>query len=94
MTTVATSIPDEIRLELHHGEEVQFQALVQEDGSFLVTSLLQSPPTPVVPVTARSSGAPRTLGDWALKWSGSLNLAEGESRPSLRDAYLTEKFGA
>ncbi|WP_395732514.1 hypothetical protein [Prosthecobacter sp.] len=81
MNTVVTSIPDELRLELHQGEEIQFQALVQEDGSFLVTSVLHH-------------HAPRTLGDWALKWAGTLHVAEGENAHSLRDAYLAEKFGA
>lgn len=94
MNTVVTSIPDELRLELHQGEEIQFQALVQEDGSFLVTSVLHHQPPPAPPSPSVSEDAPRTLGDWALKWAGTLHVAEGENAQSLRDAYLAEKFGA
>lgn len=93
MTTVATSIPDNLRLSLHQGEEIQFHALVQQDGSFLVTSVLHRQPPQVSPVTSVPNDAPRTLGDWAHKWAGTLHLAEGESSQSLRDAYLAEKFG-
>jgi hypothetical protein len=94
MTTVATSIPDDLSLNLHQGEEIQFHALVQQDGSFLVTSVLHRQPAQTAPVPSASSDAPRTLGDWAHKWAGSLHLAEGETPQSLREAYLTEKFGA
>lgn len=94
MTTVATSIPDELRLNLHQGEEIQFQALVQQDGSFLVTSVLHRQPLQASPVPSALSDAPRTLSDWAHKWAGTLQLAEGESSQSLRESYLTEKFGA
>jgi hypothetical protein len=61
MTTVATSIPDDLRLNFHQGEEIR--------------------------------GTPRTLSEWEHKWAGTLQLAENESPQSLRETYLTEKFG-
>jgi hypothetical protein len=94
MTTVATSIPDNLRLNLHQGEEIQFHALVQQDGSFLVTSVLHRQTPPTVNAPSALVDPPQTLGDWARKWAGTLHLAEGESPQSLREAYMTEKFGA
>lgn len=94
MTTVATSIPDDLRLNLHQGEEIQFHALVQKDGSFLVTSVLHCQPPQASPAPSVPGDAPRTLSDWAHKWAGTLHLAERDNTQSLRDSYLTEKFGA
>jgi hypothetical protein len=34
-----------------------------------------------------------SLTDWVKKYAGTMKLAEGETRESLRDAYLSEKFG-
>ena len=39
------------------------------------------------------SNTPRTLSEWAHKWAGTLHLAEHESTQSLREDYLTGKFG-
>ncbi len=35
-----------------------------------------------------------TPADWARKWAGSMKMEDDETRESLRDAYMREKFGA
>lgn len=92
MTTVTTAIPDD--LHFHQGEEIQLQALVQADGSFLVTSVLRHQPPKAPALQAPVSGKPMTLTGWARKWAGTMKLEEGETRASLRDDYLKKKFGA
>jgi hypothetical protein len=82
MTRITLAIPED--LHPHEGDEVLFQTLVQADGSYLVTRAVRSQPR------QRSM----TPADWARKWAGSMKLEEGETRESLRDAYMKEKFGA
>ena len=80
MTTVATSIPDNLNLNLnlnlHRGEEIQFHAVVQQEGSFLVTCALHRQPPLASRVPVALSDVPRTLSEWAHKWAGTLHLAE------------------
>jgi antitoxin component of MazEF toxin-antitoxin module len=85
MTTVPTAIPD--NLSLQAGENIHLAAQVQADGSFLVTRVVrQSQPEPI-------KGARVSLSEWVRKYAGTMKLAEEESRESLRDSYLAEKFG-
>ena len=61
MKTTAT-LPDHIAPQA--GEEIQFQALVQADGTLLVTRVLhREQPASTKPKTT-------ALGDWARKWAG------------------------
>lgn len=85
MKTIATAIPDD--LTPHQGEEIQFQALVQVDGTFLVTRILHREPP------AAKAEPKMTLTEWARKWGGTMKLEPGETVDSLRNAYMTEKFG-
>ena len=83
---VTTAIPDDLSLQM--GERIQFQAVVKQDGSFLVTRVLRRE----TPKTADEK--PRmTLGGWARKWGGTFKLEKGETFESLRDAYLKKKYG-
>ena len=85
MTTVATVIPDNLALKA--GEEVQFQALIQADGSFLVTRVIhrQLPKTDEAPKM--------TLTEWARKWGGTIKLEPGETYEDLKRAAYQKKFG-
>lgn len=82
MTTVTTSIPDSV--SLHAGDTVHLEAQVQGDGSFLVTRLQKRSITSDTPKLS--------LTEWVKKYAGTMKLANGETRESLRDAYLAEKF--
>ena len=86
MITVATSIPDDLAPQV--GDRLHFEAEVQSDGSLLVINAIkQSQNTP--------GTAPRmSLAEWVKKYAGTLTLDQGETRESLRNAYLAEKFGS
>lgn len=83
--TLAISMPDHI--EPHAGEEIQFQALVQADGTLVVTRVLHVEPS------KKKADKPMNIVEWAKKWGGSMKLEAGETRESLRDSYAKEKFG-
>jgi hypothetical protein len=85
MITVTTSIPDDLAPQA--GDRLHLEAQVQADGSFMVVKAVKH---------ARSNAsAPRmSLTEWVKKYAGTMKLSEGETRESLRDAYLAEKFGS
>jgi hypothetical protein len=85
MATVTASIPE--GLALHAGDEVQFQAIVQPDGSFVVTRVIHQ---------SQRAGQPREdrgLGDWARKWAGAMKLEPGQTYEDLKRAAYRNKFG-
>ena len=83
---VATAIPD--GLSLQTGEEIQFQAIVKQDGTLQVMRVLhRETPKP-------ADEKPRmTLGDWARKWGGTFKLADGQSFEDVKRAAYQKKFG-
>ena len=79
-------MPDGIQPQT--GEEIQFEAIVLTDGTLQVTRII-SRQTP-----ATSAPAPkREIMDWVNKWAGTMELGRTETRESLRQDYLDEKFG-
>ncbi len=85
MATVTASIPE--GLALHAGDEVQFQAIVQPDGGFVITRIIrQSQP-------AVESPRARGLGDWARQWAGAMKLEPGQTYEDLKRAVYRKKFG-
>ncbi len=78
MQTVATFLPE--GLELHQGEEIQFQALVQADGSLLVTRVLhrENPKTSMKPTIS--------LADWGRMWAGAIALEPDGSNADTRSS--------
>ncbi len=85
MKTIATAIPDD--LLPRQGEEIQFQAKVQGDGTFLVTRVIHREPP------ARKAGPKMTLSEWAQKWAGSMKLEPGQTFEDLKRAASRKKFG-
>lgn len=86
MITVTTSIPDDLAPQA--GDRLHLEAQVQADGSFVVVKAIKH---------ARNSageGPRMSLTDWVKKYAGTMTLSEGETRESLRDAYLMKKFGS
>lgn len=85
MKTIIAAIPDD--LAPHQGEEIQFQALVQADGTLLVTRVIhREPPT--------AKAAPKmTLSEWARKWGGTMKLEPGQTYEDLKRAAYQKKFG-
>ncbi len=89
MTTVTLAIPE--NLDLHEGDEVRFNALVQRDGTFVATHVTR----PLSAGALKDVGqAPATLGEWARKWAG-VAVSEADAGPEnvKRAAYL-RRFGA
>ena len=86
MTTVATVIPDNLALKA--GEEVQFQALIQADGSFLVTRVIhrQSQDT--------KKASSMTLREWSRKWAGIAALEPGQTVEDLKREAYQKRFGS
>jgi hypothetical protein len=79
---VTASIPE--GLALHVGDELQLQALVQADGSFLVTRVLHRENLKLTRHENRPS-----LSDWVKKWGGKFKLPEGKDLDDVRrDAVL------
>ena len=85
MAIVTTSIPE--GLALHAGDEVQFQAIVQPDGGFVVTRIIRQSQTAAAPDKARG------LGDWARQWAGAMKLEPGQTYEELKEAAYRKKFG-
>lgn len=85
MKTIATAIPDD--LAPHQGEEIQFNALVQEDGTFLVTRIIHRQP-PAVELEPKM-----TLSEWTRKWGGTMKLEPGQTYEDLKRAAYKKKFG-
>jgi hypothetical protein len=85
MTKIATNLPED--LSLRAGDKVHLEAEVQNNESFMVTRVVHQK----MPGTLIRSHM--SLTDWVKKYAGTMKLAEGETRESLRDAYLSEKFG-
>ncbi len=85
MKTISTAIPDD--LTPHQGEEIQFQALVQDDGTFLVTRILHREPP------ATTAEPKMTLSEWARKWGGTMKLEPGQTYEDLKKAAYQKKFG-
>jgi len=85
MKMISTAIPDD--LTPHLGEEIQFQALVQKDGTLLVTRVIHRQPVP-----ART--APKmTLGDWGRKWAGIAALKPEQTVEELKREAYRKRFG-
>jgi len=86
MVTVTTLIPDDLSPQA--GDMLQLEAQVQADGSFKVLKAINH--------TRESHGAGDrvSLTEWVKTYAGTLRLELGETRQSLRDAYLAEKFGS
>ena len=83
---VTATIPDD--LSLHAGEEIQFQALVQADGTFLVTRMLhRETPKPAEAKPLMS------LSDWVRKWGGKFKLPEGKNFDDIRRDAVRKKHG-
>lgn len=84
MVTVTTSIPDDLAPQA--GDRLHLLAQVQADGSFLVVNAVKQ--------SRDHASVPRmSLSEWVRKHAGTMELTEEETRESLRDAYLAEKFG-
>jgi hypothetical protein len=86
MVTVTTSIPDDLAPQA--GDMLQLEAQVQADGSFMVLKAIKHTREDLV------EGPRMSLTEWVEKYAGSMRLEQGETRESLRDAYLAEKFGS
>ena len=85
MKTITTAIPDD--LSPHQGEEIQLQALVQSDGSLLVTRVIHRQPH------ARKAEPKMNLSEWARKWAGMMKLEPGQTYEDLKRAAYRKKFG-
>jgi hypothetical protein len=86
MMTVKTSIPDDLAPQA--GDRLHLEAQVQPDGSFLVMKAVKQP------WKEHGEGPRMSLTEWVKKYAGTMQLSDGETRESLRDVYLTEKFGS
>jgi hypothetical protein len=86
MITVTTSIPDDLAPQV--GDRLHLEAQVQPDGSFMVINAIKRARNEV------ASGPRMSLTEWVKKYAGTMTLAEGETRESLRDVYLATKFGS
>jgi len=86
MKTIATAIPDNLAPQMM-GEEIQFQALVQADGTLLVTRVLHREP----PIA--KAGGKLTLSEWSRKWAGTMRLKPEETFEDIKRAAYQRKFG-
>lgn len=85
MITVTTSIPDDLAPQA--GDRLHLEAQVLADGSFMVVNAIKHARKD------QGSGPRMSLTEWVKKYAGTMQLSEDETRESLRDAYLNEKFG-
>ncbi len=83
--TVQTFIPDGIQPQT--GEEIQLAAIVLTDGTLRVTRIISR----LSPATSPTAPK-REIMDWVNKWAGTMELEGTETRESLRQDYLDEKF--
>ena len=83
--TITATLPENIAPQT--GEEIQFQALVQADGTFLITRVIHR--ELVTQLKSKSS----TLGDWARQWAGAMKLEPGQTYEDLKRAAYQKKFG-
>lgn len=84
MKTTAT-LPDHIAPQA--GEEIQFEAIVQADGTLLVTRLLHRE------LPAARETKTTALGDWARQWAGAMTLEPGQTYEELRRDAYRKRFG-
>lgn len=85
MINVTTSIPDDLAPQA--GDRLHLEAQVLADGSFMVVNAIKHERK------EQGAGYRMSLTEWVKKYAGTMQLSEGETRDSLRDAYLNEKFG-
>lgn len=85
MNIVEKTIPLET-LGLHSGDKlVGFRV---SDGNMILRVAAGTADAASTPAASKTK-----LGDWARKWAGSMELAPGETRESLKSDLMRSKFG-
>lgn len=86
MTIIEKTIPLDA-LGLREGDTLVGFRLT---GGNMILQVAASTANPVpIPLRAKTK-----LGDWGRKWAGSLELAAGETRESLKAEAMAAKFGS
>ena len=85
MTITDTPIPLNI-IDLHDGDQV---VGFRQSGHQVIIQVARAVSGPAKP---RPAG--KDIREWIDKWAGSMPLGEGETRDSVREAAMLERFGS